>query len=130
MDEFDMNWLRGRDYIEVTFPARTKEKSLLLKMAEEGVEGVVITAQNKDGSVVGHVPLGCVLFRRPRKKVEQSPEHRAKSIASLTTAREAKGAKTDENEANDDLPFEPEMDGFLGDDYGMADATEVIGWNE
>ena len=30
MDEYDMNWIRGRDYVEVTFPTTTREKNLLL----------------------------------------------------------------------------------------------------
>ena len=107
MDEYDMNWLRGRDYVEVTFPTNTREKNLLLKMAEEGVEGVVITAQNRDGSVVGHVPLKCVLFRRPPKVPSTSAEELA---ARLPRYRAKSGQKTEQNNEDDDLPFEPDLD--------------------
>lgn len=104
MDEYDMNWIRGRDYVEVTFPTNTREKNLLLKMAEEGIEGVVITAQNRDGSVVGHVPLQCVLFRRPPATYKMTPER----LEALERARE-KALKTVRNEERDDLPFEPDL---------------------
>lgn len=104
MDEYDMNWIRGRDYVEVTFPTNTREKNLLLKMAEEGVEGVVITAQNRDGSVVGHVPLTCVLFRRPPVKREMSEEQKEIITARLRLAQ--KTPKTDETNEDDILPFE------------------------
>jgi hypothetical protein len=107
MDEYDMNWLRGRDYVEVTFPTNTREKNLLLKMAEEGVEGVVITAQNRDGSVVGHVPLKCVLFRRPPKAPSATAEELA---ARLPRFRGSIAQKTDENSGADDLPLEPDFD--------------------
>lgn len=94
--EYDMNWLKGRDYIEVTFPGKTKEKGLLKKMAAEGVPGVLITAENKDGSIVGHVPLECVLFRRPPKEVELT-EERLAILARATAASKEKRAKTNEN---------------------------------
>ncbi len=94
--EYDLNWIKGRDYVEVTFPSSTKEKNLLKAMAAEGVPGVVITAENRDGSIVGHVPLSCVLFRRPPKKVEVTEEMRAR-LARMTAIREEKRVKTDEN---------------------------------
>ena len=94
--EYDMNRIKGRDYIEVTFPSSTKEKTLLKKMAAEGVPGVLITAENRDGSIVGHVPLECVLFRRPPEKRELSEAQR-EHLARMTAAREAKRSKTDEN---------------------------------
>lgn len=97
--EYDMNWIKGRDYIEVTFPTGTKEKNLLKKMAAEGVPGVLITAENKDGSIVGHVPLECVLFRRPPKKVEYTEEElEARRMAGKLLAQRNR-LKTDENEA-------------------------------
>lgn len=95
--EYDMNWIKGRDYIEVTFPSSTKEKTLLKKMAAEGVPGVLITAENRDGSIVGHVPLECVLFRRPPKKMEYSEEVMAMKRSAIRTAIEKNRSKTNEN---------------------------------
>lgn len=104
MDEYAISWIKGLDYAEVTFPSRSKEKSLLLKMAEEGVDGVKITAVNRDGSVVGHVPLTCVLFRRPPVKREMSEEQKEIITARLRLAQ--KTPKTYETNEDDILPFE------------------------
>ena len=108
MDEYAISWIKGLDYAEVTFPSRSKEKSLLLKMAEEGVEGVKITAVNLDGSVVGHVPLTCVLFRRPPAKMELTPEERERRSANMRHLIEAQ--KTAQKDKGDNWPFEPEKD--------------------
>lgn len=104
MDEFDFNWTRGRDYIEVTLPANSKEQNLFWRMFDEGIPGVKLTASNKDGSIVGHVPLACVLFRRPPAKVEMTPERIAKARANIARAREVQN--TARNAANDNLPIE------------------------
>ena len=104
MDEFDFNWTRGRDYIEVTLPANSKEQNLFWRMFGEGVTGVKLTASNKDGSIVGHVPLSCVLFRRPPAKREMTPERLAAANAAIALAHEAR--KTARNAADDNLPAE------------------------
>lgn len=95
--EYDLNWIKGRDYIEVTFPCGTKEKSLLKKMAAEGVPGVLITAENKDGSVVWHVPLGCVHFRRPIETRKLSDAEKERRGALLRELNARKMEKTNEN---------------------------------
>lgn len=104
MDEYAISWIKGLDYAEVTFPARSKEKSLMLKMADEGVEGVKITAVNRDGSVVGHVPLACVLFRRPPVKVELTQDEKERRAALMSHVNEAR--KTARNAVDDNLPAE------------------------
>ena len=88
----------------------TKESALraAVKMAEEGVEGVKITAVNIDGSVVGHVPLTCVLFRRPPAKMELTPEERERRSANMRHLIEAQ--KTAQKDKGDNWPFEPEKD--------------------
>ena len=95
--EYDLNWIKGRDYVEVTFPSSTKEKNLLKAMAAEGVPGVVITAENRDGSIVGHVPLSCVLFRRPPRFGDISDEERERRRAAMLARHKEMKAKTDEN---------------------------------
>lgn len=95
--EYDMNWIKGRDYIEVTFPTGTKEKNLLKKMAAEGVPGVLITAENKDGSIVGHVPLECVLFRRPPKYGDITEEERERRRSAMLARHAENRSKTNEN---------------------------------
>lgn len=102
MDEYAINWLKNQDYVEVTFPGGTKEKNLLVKMAIDRVPGVKITAQNIDGSIVGHVPRNCILFRRPPKG-GQTEAQREASLRSIAAAWAAQAAKTDETEEDEDL---------------------------
>lgn len=104
MDEFDFNWTRGRDYIEVTLPANSKEQNLFWRMFDEGIPGVKLTASNKDGSIVGHVPLACVLFRRPPVKVELTPEEKERRAALISHVNKARNAVR--NAADDSLPAE------------------------
>lgn len=101
MDEFDIYWGKGDDYAVVNFPARSKEKRLLLKMAKDGVK--VITT-NADGSVVGHVPLKCILFRRPPVKMRLSDEERERRSAHMIYVN--KTQKTAQKSEDDILPFE------------------------
>lgn len=104
MDEFDTYWEKGDDYAVVNFPARSKEKRLLLKMAKDGVDGVKVIATNEDGSVVGHVPLSCILFRRPPVKMRLSDEERERRSAHMIYVNEAR--KTAQKSEDDILPFE------------------------
>lgn len=66
MNEFAINWLRGSDYAEITVPNGSALKSKLLKYAAAFPEEVNHVIENKDGSLVCHVPVRYVKVTRPR----------------------------------------------------------------
>lgn len=65
----------GQDHWEVTTGER-KLKNRLRKLAEKHPEEVICMAENTDGSVYYHVPVGYVQIRPPRK-INMSDEQRA-----------------------------------------------------
>ena len=67
MNEFDICWLKGRDYAEVTVPSGTAWKSKLMLYAESHPDEVRCIAINKDGSAFFHVPVGWIKCSPPRK---------------------------------------------------------------
>ena len=66
MNEFAINWLRGSDYAEITVPNGSALKSKLLKYAAAFPEEVNHVIENKDGSIVCHIPVRYVKVTRPR----------------------------------------------------------------
>lgn len=66
MNEFAINWLKGSDYAEITVPSGSALKSKLLKYADAFPEEVNHVIDNKDGSMVCHVPVRYVKVTRPR----------------------------------------------------------------
>lgn len=66
MNEFAINWLRGSDYAEITVPNGSALKSKLLKYADAFPEEVNHVIENKDGSIVCHIPVRYVKVTRPR----------------------------------------------------------------
>ena len=57
MNEFAINWLKGGEYAEITAPASTALKNKLLRLKEERPDEVTHVIENKDGSMVCHVPV-------------------------------------------------------------------------
>ena len=66
MNEFAINWLKGADYAEVTVPASTALKNKLLRLSKERPDEVTNIIENKDGSMVCHVPVRWVKVSPPR----------------------------------------------------------------
>lgn len=66
MNEFAINWLKGYDYAEVTVPASTALKNKLLRLSKERPDEVTNIIENKDGSMVCHVPVRWVKVSPPR----------------------------------------------------------------
>ena len=50
MNEFAIEWIKGRDYAGVTVPSGTAWKSKLMRYAKEHPEEVKLMAENADGS--------------------------------------------------------------------------------
>lgn len=66
MNEFAINWLKGADYAEVTVPASTALNNKLLRLSKERPDEVTNIIENKDGSMVCHVPVRWVKVSPPR----------------------------------------------------------------
>ena len=67
MNEFVIEWIKGRDYAGVTVPSGTALKSRLLKLSEKNPYDVKIIANNEDGSIYAHIPINYVKINPPRK---------------------------------------------------------------
>ena len=74
MNEFCIEWIKGRDYAGVTVPSGTALKSKLMRYVEERSDEVKLIAENKDGSAFFHIPISYVKVSPPRKVSEEQRE--------------------------------------------------------
>ena len=74
MNEFAIEWIKGRDYAGVTVPSGTALKSKLMRYAQERPDEVKLMAENKDGSAFFHIPISYVKVSPPRKVSEAQRE--------------------------------------------------------
>ena len=74
MNEFCIEWIKGRDYAGVTVPSGTALKSKLMRYAQERPDEVKLMAENKDGSALFHIPISYVKVSPPRKVSEAQRE--------------------------------------------------------
>lgn len=68
-----IEWLTGDDGVTVTFSQR-KYISLIKKFAEERPDEVIIVHENKDGSIVAHLPLSYIKISKKREVSEERKE--------------------------------------------------------
>lgn len=94
MNEFCIEWIKGRDYAGVTVPSGTALKSKLLRYAEERPDEVKIEALNQDGSAFIKVPVNWVKISPPRKVSEEQREAAGERFRKMW--EEKKGANYDE----------------------------------
>ena len=71
MNEFAINWLKGGKYAEITVPASTALKNKLLRLKEKRPDEVTHVIENKDGSMVCHVPISYIKVSPPRQVTEK-----------------------------------------------------------
>lgn len=83
MNEFAINWLKGGDYAEITVPASTALKNKLLRLKEERPDEVTHVIENKDGSMVCHVPVRWIKVGPPRKVSEEQREAARQRFAEI-----------------------------------------------
>lgn len=74
MNEFAIEWIKGRDYAGVTVPSGTALKSKLMRYAQEKPDEVKLMFENKDGSAFFHIPINYVKVSPPRKVSEEQRE--------------------------------------------------------
>ena len=67
MNEFAIEWIKGRDYAGVTVPSGTALKSKLMRYADERPDEAKLMAKNNDGSVFFHIPINYIKISPPRK---------------------------------------------------------------
>lgn len=71
VNEFDICWCRGDEMAGVTCPSSSAMKSKVMKLAEEHPDEVKIIVENRDGSLLAHVPIKCISVRWPRQVSEE-----------------------------------------------------------
>ena len=74
MNEFCIEWIKGRDYAGVTVPSGTALKSKLMRYVEERSDEVKVMSVNSDGSAFFHIPINYVKVSPPRKVSEEQRE--------------------------------------------------------
>lgn len=71
MNEFAIEWIKGRDYAGVTVPSGTALKSKLMRYADERPDEVKLMVENNDGSAFFHIPINYIKVSPPRKVSEE-----------------------------------------------------------
>lgn len=71
MNEFAIEWIKGREYAGVSVPSGTAWKSKLMRYAKEHPEEVKLMAENADGSAFFHVPVNYIKCSPPRQISEE-----------------------------------------------------------
>ena len=74
VNEFCIEWTRSSKTATVTAPNNTSIKNKIVKLAQEKPEEVQIIAENKDGSILAHVPTKYVKISPPRQISEEERE--------------------------------------------------------
>ena len=99
MNEFAINWLKGGEYAEITAPAST---ALQIKLLRHVIE-------NKDGSMVCHVPVRWIRVSPPRKVSEEQREAARQRFAEIRERMRS-----------------GEIDDMVIDDEDICDAVEEL----
>ena len=86
--EFAIEWARGDKTATVTFPSANKYNSKLRKLAEEHPDEVKIRYENKDGSIVGTIPVSYIKISPKRAGREMSEEEKQAARERLARGRE------------------------------------------
>ena len=76
-----IEWVRGDKEVTVTFPGSTKFNNTVRKLAEKYPDEVKIVAINKDGSIVGHLPLKYVKISHPRVLTDEQKQAAADRLS-------------------------------------------------
>ena len=81
--EFAIEWARGDKVATVTFPSTNRFNSKLRKLAEEYPDEVKIRYENRDGSVVGTIPVKFIRITAPRKLTDDQKEAAAERLKQM-----------------------------------------------
>ena len=78
--ECAIEWLKTSKTATVTFPGNTRFKSKVKKLAEEYPDEVKICHENKDGSIVAHIPVSYVKISHPKVYSEDAKKKMAENL--------------------------------------------------
>lgn len=105
MNENVIEWLRGQKTATVTLANNTKLNSKVKKLSKEKPEDCQIVAENKDGSIVAHVPLKWIKISPPRQISEEQRQalaERAKQFGFKKKAEALDDDDADDYESDDE----------------------------
>ena len=86
MTENVVEWITGQDRATVTASQRALV-TRLRKLSKQFPDAYHITAENRDGSIVVHMPVRCLSFRSPTERPEMSEERKEAARQQLERLR-------------------------------------------
>lgn len=88
MNENVIEWIKGEKRAHITAANGTRLKGRILKLAEN--DQVIITVQNKDGSICATVPVDWIRINPSRQLTEeQKQEYAERARKNLHSTKEA-----------------------------------------
>lgn len=90
MEEFVIEWIRGKKTASVTCPSNSRLAGKIRKLAENSLEISIIADEN--GALFAHVPVKCVTIRKPTELTEEQRQLRSRQ---MEKARKEKNHGTD-----------------------------------
>ena len=91
MNEFAIEWIKGRDYAGVTVPSGSALKSKLMRYAESRPDEVKIMSKNEDGSAFFHIPINYVKVSPPRKVSDEQREAAGERFRKMWEEKKGEG---------------------------------------
>ena len=82
-----IEWVRGDKEVTVMFCSNNRYNIRVRKYAEEYPDDVKIIADNRDGSIVAHLPLSWIKVSKPRE-VNLTEEQKLEIVERFKSARE------------------------------------------
>lgn len=78
-----IEWIRGQKEVTVTLAGNTRYHSKVRKLASQYPDEVKIVAENKDGSIVAHLPLSYIKISHPKIVSEEQKERARENMNRL-----------------------------------------------
>lgn len=98
MNEFVIEWIRGKNVATVTAPSTTKLKNRCLELAQKYPDDVTNFIENSDGSICCHIPVSWVKLR-PKMNLTDEQRNARKERLEHTRA----SAKNFQKNSNADI---------------------------
>lgn len=86
-----IEWIRGQDKATVQFAGHNRFCNRVKQYARDFPEEVQIVGENRDGSIVAHLPLSYISVRRPSHR-DLTDEQKQELRERLAKARENRNA--------------------------------------
>ena len=80
MNEYTIEWVKGRNHPGLLFRQETAWKSKILRYAESHPEDIKIVAENQDGSIFVDVPVNCIRMQPTQKSFRSTERSRCGTI--------------------------------------------------